>query len=320
MKLTIGLAVSLLLIQQQALAHHSQAFFSEEFTQLEGELVDVAWRNPHVRFTLRVGSGANEELIRIETNSIYYLQRAGITRDRVQVGDQVVIGGYESLQQGGEFLAAEILLSDGQNALLIRDGVTSLFNDQLQDTQAENQGIYRVWSIPQNNTREMYTPLTDAAIAAKADFDPLDNFSTRCEPSGMPRLMWYPHPFEFVDQGSEILIRMEMYDAVRTIHMDRTVPPEDTALSRLGYSIGRLEGNELIVETTHISWNYYDTVGTPQSEAVEVVERYTLSEDQSRLDLHISTTDPATFTEPATVSSHWLALGEDIQPYECEVY
>ena len=301
-------------------AHHSQAFFSEEFTQLEGELVDVAWRNPHVRFTLRTGTGGDEELIRIETNSIYYLQRAGITSDRIRTGDHVVIGGYESLQQGGEFLAAEILLRDGQNAQLIRDGVTGLFNDQLQDALAENKSFFRIWSIPQSNTRAMHTPLTEAATEAKSSFDPLDNFSTRCEPSGMPRLMWYPHPFEFVDHGSEILVRLEMYDAVRTIHMDRTAPPDDEPYSRLGYSVGRLEGNQLVVETTHISWNYYDTVGTPQSDAVEVVERYTLSEDQSRLDYQITTTDPATFTEPATISGHWLALGEAIESYECEAY
>ena len=320
MRISLVLAVSLLLVGQTAGAHHSQAFFSDEFTQLEGELVDVAWRNPHVRFTLRVGEGADEEFFRIETNSIYYLQRAGITRDRIQVGDHVVVGGYESLRDGGEFLGAEILLSDGQNALLIRDGVTSLFNDQLADTVAENKGIFRVWSIPQNNTREAHTPLTDAAIAAKALFDPLDNFSTRCEPSGMPRLMWYPHPFEFVDQGSEILLRMEMYDAIRTIHMDRTASPAGEPSSRYGYSVGRLEGKELVIETSRINWNYYDTRGTPQSGAVEVVERYTLSQDQSRLDMHITTTDPATFTEPATISAHWLALGEAIEPYECEVY
>ena len=304
-----------------AFGHHSQSFYSDVFSQLEGDLVAVEWRNPHIRFTLRTENGdGDEELVPIETNSIYYLQRAGVTRDRIQVGDHVVIGGYESKQEGGEFLAAEMLLRDGQNVLLIRDGVTRLFNDQVQDTLTENTGVYRVWSIPQANKREMHTPLTAAAVEAKSNFDLLDNFSTRCEPAGMPRLMWYPHPYEFVDQGSEIALRLEMYETVRTIHMDQSEPPENEPFSRLGYSIGRWEGDELVVETTRLNWNFYDTTGTPQSDAAEVVERFTLSEDQSRLDYHITTTDPVTFTEPATISGYWLALGEEIEPYECDVY
>ena len=166
----------------------------------------------------------------------------------------------------------------------------------------------------------MHTPLTEFAQAEREKFDPLDNFSVRCEPAGMPRLMWYPHPYEFVDEGSEILIRLEMYDLVRTIHMDQPAPPEDVVPSRLGYSVGHWEDNTLVVETTHIDWNYYDTRGTPQSDAAEVTERFTLSDDQSRIDYHITTVDPVVFTEPATIAGHWLALGEEIEPYDCEVY
>lgn len=310
-----------LLLPGVAPGHHSQAYFSDEFTEMEGVIVELQWRNPHVKFSLRTENDAGEEeLVGIETNSIYYLVRAGFTRDRIQVGDRVVVGGHESIIDGADFLAAEMVLADGERVLLIRDGVTSQFQDVLEDTVAENRGIFRVWSIPQANRREMHTPLTEFAVAEREKFDPLDNFSVRCEPAGMPRLMWYPHPYEFVDEGDRILIRLEMYDLVRTIHMDRSAPPEDVTRSRLGYSIGRWEDNTLVVETTNIDWNFYDTRGTPQSDAAEVTERFTLSDDQSRIDYHITTVDPAVFTEPATISGHWLALGEEIEPYDCEVY
>ena len=135
------------------------------------------------------------------------------------------MGGHESIIDGADFLAAEMVLADGDRVLLIRDGVTSQFEDVLEDTVAEDRGIFRVWSIPQVNRREMHTPLTEFAQAEREKFDPLDNFSVRCEPAGMPRLMWYPHPYEFVDQGGEILIRLEMYDLVRTVHMEQPAPP-----------------------------------------------------------------------------------------------
>ena len=301
--------------------HHSQAYFSDEFTEMEGEIVELQWRNPHVKFSLRTENDTGEEeLVGIETNSIYYLVRAGFTRDRIQVGDRVVVGGHESIIDGADFLAAEMVLADGDRVLLIRDGVTSQFQDVLEDTVAENRGLFRVWSIPQVNRREMHTPLTEFALAEREKFDPLDNFSVRCEPAGMPRLMWYPHPYEFVDEGDRVLLRLEMYDLVRTIHMDQSAPPEGVTPSRLGYSIGRWEDDTLVVETTNIDWNFYDTRGTPQSDAAEVTERFTLSDDQSRIDYHITTVDPAVFTEPATISGHWLALGEEIEPYDCEVY
>ena len=102
--------------------------------------------------------------------------------------------------------------------------------------------------------------------------------------------------------------------------MDQSVSLADQSHSRLGHSIGRWEDGELVVKTTHLNWKYYDTVGTPQSDSAEVVERFRPSEDQSRLDYFITTTDPKIFTEPASISGHWLALGETIKPYQCEVY
>ena len=321
MKIRLGIVIALLLSSSMAHAHHSQSYFSKEFSQVKGTIVQLDWRNPHIRFNLQTVNSAGEpEILRIETNSIYYLERAGVQKGRIKVGDEVTVGGYASIKAGGEFLGAELLLPDGDNLLLIRDGVTSRFSDNIQDTLKENKGIYRVWSIPQNNNRELHTPLTASAEAKMQEFDLLNNFTTRCEPAGMPRLMWYPHPYEFEDLGDRILLRTEMYDAVRTIFMDRSTPPGDEPHSRLGYSIGHWDGEDLVINTSLIDWEYYDTRGTPQSDAAEVVERYTLSADQNRLDFFITTTDPVNFTEPATIKAHWLALGESIKPYNCEVY
>jgi hypothetical protein len=117
-------------------------------------------------------------------------------------------------------------------------------------------------------------PFTAAAVAARASFDLFDNFATRCEPEGMPRLMFNPHPFEFVDRGETIALRAELYDQERTIHMDRTQPPPAERSSRLGYSVGRWEGRDLVVTTTLVNWPYFDNIGSPQSDAVEIVERF----------------------------------------------
>jgi hypothetical protein len=51
-----------------------------------------------------------------------------------------------------------------------------------------------------------------------------------------------------------------------------------------------------------------------------MVERFTLSRDQSRLDYHLTVIDPGTFRESATYERYWLALGEAIEVYDCQVY
>jgi hypothetical protein len=55
------------------------------------------------------------------------------------------------------------------------------------------------------------------AVAARQSFDLLDNFATRCEPEGMPRLMFNPHRFELIGRGETLALRAELYDEERTI-------------------------------------------------------------------------------------------------------
>src|SRR6185503_8251054 len=145
-----------------------------------------------------------------------------------------------------------------------------------------------------------------------------DNFATRCEPEGMPRIMFNPHPFEFIDRGATITLRTELYDTERTMHMDRPGPAAGEPASRLGYSVGRWDGAALVVTTSRVSWPFFDNIGSPQSEAVQILERYSLSEDQSRLDFRVTVTDPTTFTTPAVIDSYWLALGATVRRYDCQ--
>ena len=83
-----------------------------------------------------------------------------------------------------------------------------------------------------------------------------------------------PLPMEFTRVGDTIVMRLEEYDSVRTIHMNPNAqaPAEHTLF---GFSRGRFEGNTLVVETDHIKAGYFDHEGTPMSDA-----------DQGRRALH----------------------------------
>ena len=92
----------------------------------------------------------------------------------------------------------------------------------------------------------------------------------------------------------------------------------DQPPSHVGFSTGRWEDNTLVVTTTGIDEPFFDDVGTPQSEDVEIVERFELTETADRLDYTAVVTDPGTFTEPATLAGAWhWNPGEEIKPFQC---
>lgn len=317
------------LASSSATAHHSTAFYSSDTLELEGEIVRIDWVNPHVRMVLKTTQVGGEKLWRMESSSISTLARRGVTRELFNVGDRVRVAGHASTRDDTGFQLTNVLLPDGREASLWQDspprfavGAMIRGSESIVDAASENHGIFRVWSMPLpiSVTPEEVAdqPFTAAAIAARASFDVNDNFATRCGPEGVPRVMWSPLPWEFVDRGDTIVLRGEIYDTERTIHMTGTAAPPGTPTSILGYSAGRWENGALVVTTTRVSWPYLDNIGSPQSEDVRIVERFSLSADQTRLDFQVTVTDPATLTAPAVVDGHWLALGAELQRFDCQ--
>ena len=152
-------------------------------------------------------------------------------------------------------------------------------------------------------------PYTEAAQAARERYDPVtDDTALKCLQQGMPGIMDNPYPIEFVADGDDIELRVEEWSVVRTIHMAGYDDPESQVFTRQGYSVGRWEGDTLVVQTAKIDWPFFDDVGTPQSMDVDIVERFALSPDASRLDYEITVTDPATFTETISLDG-LLELG-----------
>jgi hypothetical protein len=100
--------------------------------------------------------------------------------------------------------------------------------------------------------------------------------------------------------------------------MDRTAPPPGEAHSVLGYSVGEWRDGVLVISTSLVNWPYFDQIGTPLSEDAQIVERYKLSDDQTRLDLEITITAAGTFKEPAVVRNSWFAYGDTLGRYDCE--
>jgi hypothetical protein len=307
-----------------ALAHHSVAFYSTEQVELAGEITKIDWKNPHIQFSLRTadGNGA-EKTWRLESSAIYLREKDGVTRDLFRVGDKVRVAGRTSAHDSAALLVTNMLLPDGREAPLWPNTTPHFVTadkwitakPKLVDAAAENRGLFRVWRP--NGVSLENLPYTDAAVAARKSFDLL-SAAARCGPEGLPRIMMTLFPYEFVDRGNEILVRAQLYDTERIIHLDRTAPPPGEPHSVLGYSVGEWRDGSLVIKTSLSSWPYFDQIGTPLSENVRIEERYKVSDDQTRLDVEITTTDAGTFKSPAIVKNSWFAYGDTIQRYDCQ--
>ena len=247
-------------------AHHSFGAFYDmsKLVEVEGEVVSVVWRNPHIRFKLKATDELGGETIwDMEAGSLNTLQRNGVGKDALQVGETLRVSGPASLHGLDTMFAVSINFANGEEVILNPNLAARLlpnFNDPranelaiadelIAESRIAAQGIFRVWvpvSRPVTGSGLYVWPLTPEGQAAKDSWDPLtDDPALKCIPPGIPVAMDNPYPFEFTNQDDTIIMRLEEWDGVRTIYMTpRPAPPELTA-PHMGYSVGSWEGQYL---------------------------------------------------------------------------
>ncbi len=322
-------------------AHHSVSawFDTASMTEIEGEVTEYRWQNPHVMFTLRVADAEGGGVLwDIETLSISGISRWGITQDLFKVGDRLRVAGNPARRSTNNIFVRNILLPGGREIVLGGaarwSDVTLRGSELLQakegDASRPELGIFRTWSsgsvgavlFPEAVQASFdfgRYPLTAAARAAREAFDfAADDPTFDCNPKGMPTAMEQPYPMQIVDQGATIELMLEEYDTRRTVHMD-AAGAAAAQPSRLGYSVGHWEGTTLVVTTTRSSWGHFDSVGIPLSGDAVMVERFTPSVDGARLDYRLTVTDPATFTLPVELTKTWIWRPEvTLGKFECQ--
>ncbi len=318
-----------------ATAHHSKAPFYDldTISEIEGEVTRIMWSNPHIRFWVDTDRTGEQAIWEVESTPPGILERHGIGPDVLAVGQTIRIAGTPGRNDMRIMDVTNILMPDGREVLIQRDaeprwsdetigwGAAGFSDADVDAAEALFNGIFRVWSRDFSIQRERFGrssyPLTEAAQAFQQDFDPIaDNPIPGCTPKGMPYIMNQPYPVEFIDDGDRIQFRIEEYDLIRTIHM--TGQSEPASKTPLGYSVGRWEGNSLVVSTSAMLSPHFNAFGILLSDDADVEERFELSQDEARLDYRLTVTDPATFTEPVSLDRYWLwRPGETIKPFEC---
>jgi hypothetical protein len=145
-----------------------------------------------------------------------------------------------------------------------------------------------------------------------------DDPISRCEPTGVPAIDTVPVPFKIIQMPRLIVILYEGDTTYRQVFMDGRRLPQDPQPTFMGYSLGRWEGDTLVVDTTGINErSWLDRFGHPHSDALHVIERFR-RRDVGQMDIQITIDDPKAYTRPLTYTQKQILLPDtDLFEYFC---
>jgi len=177
-----------------------------------------------------------------------------------------------------------------------------------------------VAEFPQNEYGGL--KLTPEALAHARAWKPDDEMTlTRaCLPPSIVYAIQGPFPFEVYQTPQLIVFKYEYFDQTRLVFMDgRGHPPADAPHSKMGHSIGHWEGDELVIDTTHLAPSTITNNGLDHSAELHMVERYKLSADGRSLMATQWFEDPAVLENNGARFIQWTKHdGQYVYPYECD--
>jgi hypothetical protein len=128
--------------------------------------------------------------------------------------------------------------------------------------------------------------------------DTNDPVLSQCLPPGTPRIYLQPFPFQIIQTPKEIFMIFEYDHTVRQIFMDGRKHPDDLLPTYMGHSIGKWEGNDLVVDTVGFNEkSWLDRDGHPHSDQLHVIERLRRT-DFNNMQIDITMEDPKALAKP----------------------
>jgi hypothetical protein len=226
------------------------------------------------------------------------------------------------LALGGMPAAGQARTSDGKPDL---SGVWQALNTAAWDIQDHSgqlglppgQGVVEGNEIP-------YLPAAAATkrdnFAHRATADPTE---ANCYLPGVPRATYMPYPFEIVQTPKQVAITYEFAHAMRNVPLDGSPHPDGLPDTWMGDSRGHWDGGTLVIDVTNFNdQTWFDHAGNFHSDALRVVERYTLN-GPDHIQYEATIEDPKVFTKPWKISMPLYRRMEKnprLLEYECVFY
>ena len=279
---------------------------------VEGTVAELAWKNPHIFMT--VETEGEPSRLEIELTSVSEARALGLPREAIAPGARVVVRVHPGRGgPGAKAVGLDVRISDGTLYPLNTDARFAI-----TPATPEARGIAGHWAP----TVESFTglsavarswPLTEAGRAAAAEARSRVNSESVavlgiCEPFPPPTLAIFPDLRTIEVNDSTVVMRFEGGVGVimeRVVHLNQDDHPADVAPSLMGHSIGRWEGETLVIDTVaffpHPAGVFFYASGPSK----HLVERLTLTEDRLHLEYAFTIEDADVFAEPASYTATW---------------
>jgi hypothetical protein len=166
--------------------------------------------------------------------------------------------------------------------------------------------------------------MTSAAKAVFASRKEVDNPQFHCLPMGVPRAT--PYPFRIVQVPTHAktqyvyILHEGNIHSFRQVFMDGRKHPAELDPTWFGHSIGRYEGNTLVIDTVGFNdKSWFDNKGYPHTEQLHTIERWTRV-DSGHMTNEVTIEDPGAYMKPFTVKFNARVTdpGDEIMEYICQ--
>lgn len=164
------------------------------------------------------------------------------------------------------------------------------------------------------------TAMREAEEARKKGVPYRDSIG-QCYPAGMPMIMTRVWPINMIQLPTAVFMNFGFTNSMRFIYTDGRdfTDPDTVVYTYNGESIGKWEGNALVVKTKYFEPNeHYIDGGLPISDQFEMTERFTMLDGGKTLQIDYTMTDPKMWKGEWKSSKRWLRQDEsDIPEVEC---
>ena len=164
-----------------------------------------------------------------------------------------------------------------------------------------------------------YQPWAEALMRERTKENRLHDPISFCKPAGIVRLHTIPLARKIVQTPAQLTILNEQNVWYRQILTDGRSLPDDPLPTWSGYSVGKWEGDALVVHSNGFRDDLWlDSNGSPMTSAAKITERF-MRPSFGRLDLELTVDDPKAYTRPWTVLLKQVYVPDsDLLDYVCQ--
>jgi hypothetical protein len=251
----------------------------------------------------------------IEAGAPSVLLPLGLTPSSLTVGERVSIRGNPSKSgERGIVLGRTLTKADGTELPLNIAARSVRVREKARATSLAGTWFSPLSSFGALRGGMNSWHLTEKGRAALASFDIREASYADCIPVTAPTLMVYPVATTVEVNADTVVFNVDWMMSQRVVYLDGRAHPADGEPTLQGHSIGRWEGDTLVVDTTgYLAHKEGTTMGIPSGTGKHTVERFSLADGGAGLRYEVFLEDPEYLAEPIRFSTT-LEYRPDLEP------